>query len=768
MEALEHLALAALLWDIPRMLAATPTEISPATQRLLALTRLEDQPVSAAILEQARQYAGSNGQPRSGLPDQPLRSIFSQVRISRQQSLQPSYYPIASLPATHDSLEVLFPRSDPDMSGLAAHLQDLARELDWLATRVDCTRFAQVYAHLPALLQRYGGCLPGGSPDVSLFDTARLTSAIAVCLYQYHADRMPNADVQTEAQSERFCLLAGQLTGFSDYLCDITHAGPGGVAQRLRARALYLQTLVDLVGQQVARRFGVPDGNLIMATGNTFYLLLPNRDDVAMIIQKLRHTIDTWLQQHCNGEIGLSPAYLSFAGEQFQASSSTRLGFGDLLNRLQQRLQREAQRRAHTVLTTGGEWDEAAFLLPHNFQETGVCAGCGKFPATQPGTLCRQCTQDLAWGRQLPHARYIAYYQGYPEDADATARPLPFNCTVRLLSADQLADAGEPYQIVQINDPQFHDLADYPARFRYLATHIPTGSDSEPLTFAVIAARAHGRALLGYLDAGLDDLTILLTEGLRRDSDGYDTIAHIATLSRRIDQFFSGRLQQRLSQPPAGTEQDYRDCYTVFSGGDACLLVGPWDRVADLACAVRDQLARFVGDNPDITMSAGVRFTPADYLPAQAARDTREARMQASFARKTDDPQQTGDHLTLLGDTLSWDEVRQILAQIALLQPGVAHLTTTLLSNLIEYGRLYRLWMDTGAVEGLRYKARFAYAIARTLRKGHPAVYQWADTLLQSLHTSRPDPSMRHLELIATYLLYIKPQRSSHEQKRSP
>jgi CRISPR-associated protein Csm1 len=765
MEALEHLALAALLWDIPGVLADAPTEISPAAQRLLDLTRLQDQPVSAAILAQARQYAGSSAQPRSGLPDQPLRAIFGQVQISRQQSLQPSYYPIAPLPATHASLEVLVPRLEPDMSGVAAHLQNLARELDWLGTRVDCSRFAQVYPHLLVLLQRYGGCLPGGSPDVSLCDTARLTSAIAVCLYQYHADQMPNTDIQAEAQSERFCLLAGQLTAVPDYLCDITHAGPGGGAQRLRARALYLQTLVDLVGQQVAWQFGVPDGNLIMATGNTFYLLLPNRDDVTMITQGLRHTIDTWLQQHCNGEIGLSLAHLSFAGEQFQASSSTQPGFGDLLNRLQQRLQREAQRRAHAVLTSDNAWDEAAFLLPHNFQATGVCAGCGKFPAAQPDSLCRQCAQDLAWGRQLPQARYIAYYQGYPEAADLTAdlaaRPLPFNCAVRLLSAAQLADAGEPYQIVQINDPQIHDLADYPATFRYLATHIPIGPDSEPLTFAAITARARGRALLGYLDAGLDDLTLLLTEGLRRDSDGYDTIARIATLSRRIDQFFSGWLQQRLSQPPAGTEQDYRDCYTVFSGGDACLLVGPWDRVADLACAVRNQLARFVGDNPDITMSAGIRLTPEDYPPAQAARDTREAHTQATFARKTDDPEQIGDQLTLLGDTMPWDEAQRILAQIALLQPGVVHLTATLLGNLVEYGRLYRLWMDTGAVEGLHYKARFAYAIARALRKGHPAVYQWADTLLQSLHTSQPDPSMQHLELIATYLLYIKPQRSS-------
>lgn len=768
MEALEHLALAALLWDLPGVLAATPTEISPAAQRLLDLTRLEDQPVSAAILEQARQYAGSAAQPQPGLPDQPLRAIFSRVQISRQQSLQPSYYQVAPLPATQASLEVLFPQSEPDMSGVAAHLQHLARELDWLATTVDCSRFTQIYTHLPALLQRYGSCLPGGSPDVSLFDTARLTSAIAVCIYQYHTNRLTVADVQAETQSRRFCLLAGQLTEFQDYLCDIAHAGPGGVAHRLRGRALYLQTLVDLVGQQMARRFGVPDGNLIMATGNTCYLLLPNRDAVAMIIQELRQTIDTWLQQHFNGEIGLSLAHLSFAGEQFQASSSTRSGFGALLSRLQQRLQREQQRRAHTVLTTDGEWDEAAFLLQRDFQETGVCTGCGKFPAVHPEMLCRQCAQDLVWGRLLPQARYIAYYQGYPENADATVRPLPFNCAVRLLPAGWPADAGEPYLVVQLNDPQIHDLAAYPATFRYLATHIPSGQPTEPLTFAAIADRARGRALLGYLNAGLDDMTIRLTEGLRRDNDGYDTIANIATLSRRIDQFFSGRLQQLLSQPAADTEHDYRDCYTIFAGSDEFLLVGPWDRVADLACAMRDQLTRFVGGNPDITMSAGIRFAPDDYLPVQAARNVRETRAASRLTNGANDLGQSGNCLTLLDDTLSWDEARHILAQIALLQPGVDHLTTTLLGNLIEYGRHYRRWMDTGAGEGLRYKARFAYTIARALRKGHPAIYHWADTLLQSLHTSRPDPSMRHLELIATYLLYIKPQRSSHEQKRSP
>ncbi len=89
------------------------------------------------------------------------------------------------------------------------------------------------------------------------------------------------------------------------------------------------------------------------------------------------------------------------------------------------------------------------------------------------------------------------------------------------------------------------------------------------------------------------------------------------------------------------------------------------------------------------------------------------------------------------------------------------HLTSAFLYDLIEYGRLYRLWAKERKIEGLRYKALFAYNIARNLRKGDEELHRWADMLLQSLHGNGTNVTMQHLALIATYLLFTKREKGA-------
>jgi CRISPR-associated protein Csm1 len=260
---------------------------------------------------------------------------------------------------------------------------------------------------------------------------------------------------------------------------------------------------------------------------------------------------------------------------------------------------------------------------------------------------------------------------------------------------------------------------------------------------------------------------------MRRDGRGYDTAAHLAALSRELDLFFSGWMQHQLSQV-----EKFQPFYTVFSGGDDLFLVGPWDRAAALAREIYERFRAFVGGNPQITLSAGVLFAKDRYPIARAAGDA-EGALERSKERaweeaegerepaREDDPagkaqgRRTRDQLTVLGDTFRWQDAPAIFAEIDRLRPRLDSMKAAFLYSLVEYGRLYRLLVDKGNQEGLRYKPLFAYNIARNLRKGDRALYDWADGLLQSLHGehgsfARGSLTLRHLELIATTLLFYK------------
>ncbi|MGD9099614.1 MAG: hypothetical protein PVF45_03975, partial [Anaerolineae bacterium] len=378
-----------------------------------------------------------------------------------------------------------------------------------------------------------------------------------------------------------------------------------------------------------------------------------------------------------------------------------------------------------------------------DFGGTGICASCGKFPGERRDNLCEKCERDVEIGKRLPWAQYVAYYERPTEEAI----PMPMGYAVRVLAKDELEQAGRPYLLTKLNDPEIRELAGQPGAFRYLANHVPLDRFNAQLNFKEIADKAQGRPLLGYVKADVDYLGILFAQGLRRDERaGYDTAAHVAALSREMDLFFSGWIQRLLSRTP-----DYEHFYTIFSGGDDLFLVGPWDKAAQLACQVNDDLASFVGGNPAITLSAGVLFTKERYPISRAAQDAEEVLELSKDGR---------NQLTVLGDTFAWDAAPQVFAEIEKLEASLQHLTSAFLYNLVEYGQLYQLWTQEKKVEGLRYKALFAYNIARNLRKGDPALYRWADGLMRSLHSGKESLTLRHLGLIATYLLFAKRVRS--------
>jgi CRISPR-associated protein Csm1 len=622
----------------------------------------------------------------------------------------------------------------------------LVDELAWLGANVNMAQSKIARHHLVTVLHHYTWCLPAHSQDIAFFDHAKLTSAIAACLYRYHQDDLSPASIQASTSEDRFCLLVGDLSGIQDYIFGVTTIGAGGIARRLRARSFYLSVLSDVLSYQVARQFSVPLGNVLMSSGGKFYVLLPNQGNVGALVDEIRHQVDAWLRETFNGEIAVNLAHVCFSGDQFGTGSDDRPGFGHLLTDLSFKLNREKRRRGQSILAEGDGWNEDAFVVERDFWGVSECMSCGKFPGDRPEGLCQRCERDAVLGKRLPQACYVAYYA---RDAGDRAIPMPFDSSVRVLSAAELDQVDAPYLVVKLNDPSIHELAGYPGSFRYLANYVPVEETGAQWSFSRIAGGAEGRPLLGYVKADVDYLGILFAQGLRRDNEGYDAAVRVMSLSRELDRFFSGWIQHLLSQ-----SRDYRSFYTIFSGGDDVFLVGPWDKAAELACTIRDQFIAFVGGNSEITLSAGVLFTKDRYPISRAAEDAEEVLELSKEGSPTHD--QKRNQITVLGDTFAWEEASHIFAEIDMLKSRSRHLKSAFLYDLIEYARLYRLWKEKQNVEGLRYKALFAYNIARNLRKGDRQLYEWADALLRSIHSERENLTMEHLGLIATYVLFAR------------
>lgn len=742
----EGLALAALVHDLPALFAGM--SVPDGAARVLALaTALPEG--GRALLATAERYATLGGAvaPLDGAGA--LQSIFGAVQRGSGPAPAPLFHQRVPLAATPVDQSSLFPSPSPDDTPSLPHLRRFLSQLDRFGQQADLTAFEVTASHLVALLHRFGWCLPAHSPTISLLDHSVLTSAIAACLAAV-AEERGAAAIPEEAAC--FCLVVGDLSGIQDYIFDIATIGAGGVARRLRARSFTVSVLADVIGHQMAHFFEVPLGNLIMSSGGKFYLLLPALADVGARLRGFRREMDRWFHERFNGEIAMNLAHICFAGGRFRASQRGVPGFGVLVAELAQRLAQEKQRRAHHFLTTeDGAWHTDAFVIREgrDFEGAAACLSCRKFPGRRADGLCGHCARDRAIGRQLLHTSYLAFYRERVEPGIE----MPGGYTVQLLGDPTKLGESRPYLVVRLNNPDLSGLEDLPGGFRYLANHVPLQSDGTQMAFDQIAQQSTGRPLLGYLKADVDYLGILFAAGLQHDSGSFDTAAHVMALSRQLDLFFSGWVQHLLSQ-----EQAFGFFYTIFSGGDDLFLVGPWSRALPLAQRIHREFTRFVGMNPDITLSAGILLTKEHYPIARAADDAEavleRAKEEAAPGRTT-----ARDQIALLGDTLAWSSLTHVSGEIEMLMTNRDRVNSALLNALVRYGNLYKQ-AQAGDIESYRYKPLFAYQIARNLRPNKDvSLYQWADTLLQSLHGGGGNETMRHLGLIATYALYLRRER---------
>ncbi len=630
--------------------------------------------------------------------------------------------------------------------------------------QLDQSNFTRYLAGLYSVLMQHTWCIPSAAyasvPDISLFDHARTTAAIAGALHAYLEEAARagrDLDPLALGDEQCFLLVVGDLSGIQEYLYDVANVGVGGVARRLRARSLYLQLITEVAAQQILAAAGMPFLNTLMASGGRFYLLLPNHERGRRAVAEAQRRVDSWLLQHLGGELALNLAAVPFAGQGFE-SGEQQAGFGSVVRAVNDALAPRKQNRLREALQTAGRWDESAFLR-QGFGGAEACAVCGKQPATTEEGVCSFCHIDAMVGRELPRAAYLALYD---EERPGAFRVLG-HAVQPLARAEQITD--KPYLVLALRGYDASQAGRAPLLARPICNYVPVWSEADlaarppvdgeeawpgtPVTFADLARRAQGRALLGFLKADVDRLGEVFVFGLK---PARDSSSRLAQLSRMLDLFFSGYL-------PSLLRSRFPDCYSVYAGGDDLLLVGPWDQLIELATALSEDFARLV-QNPQLHLSAGI-FIAKPQLPiATAARAANEALEMAKDAGR--------DRLCLLGHTLTWQEWRAVHARWRELAAEAQQVAGAFLYRLLTYARMWRRYAEwqrrneelsdaawaqlaerekerhrTGAL-ALRFQPLLAYDLTRNLdRAKAPGLHALASSLL----SLRPGDAQQRLLL---------------------
>ncbi|MDE5833089.1 MAG: type III-A CRISPR-associated protein Cas10/Csm1 [Desulfovibrio sp.] len=707
-----------------------PPALEAARSRIAAMATWgisgdEDKRARDAIIRAASLAGGADkeeNRTKGEREDARLNSIFADASLGGRgipADAPPTRYRLAPL-GPDDSL---FPVADAAREGdypalwekFAVALKKLpldAGEKNWLDSYI-------------SLLERYLWCIPAGSSGTgaSLYDHAAMTAAIA------------QAILACPAGEEKFLLFGGDLSGIQAFIFGREEPADRGAVRLLRARSFILQAITRSVWLVLLERLDLAPVAKIMDAGGRFNLLLPDTERTRTVLDKLEEEAESWLYDNFLGAIRLNLGRLYVRPEALSQAN-----FGEKFREFGDELEKAKLRPFSRILAK-------LPFPPTNYEDYGQFGECD-YCHSRPGasleegrSACRQCRELMELGRELPKAGFIVFGREFGK-SDKTYPDLLFD-GLGLRFCDKRpdgADAAEALNILSVRGETVFTAIPL-ALWRPVVTEkdlekfgdtarIVDANDGEwklgaPKTFSMLADCAlvppakpgdswTSIACLGVCKADVDNLGMIFSSGFG-DKFG---VSRYAMLARMLNHFFAGYLPELI-------RSHFPDMYIVFAGGDDVFVIGPWNQAIAFAMRMAADFRKFSGDNPAVTLSAGLPLIKAS-LPMRAVREEAENCLEASkeYATPAGRNQIARDYknaVTLFGSSARWREARESLEFGEKLaswrEKGL--ITSGFLRRLLGYARQCKgFYAGRDLAKNAMYLSHFQYDLARNWKPG--------------------------------------------------
>lgn len=666
-----------------------------------------------------------------GFREARMRSSFDYVSLSGKidPDSEPSYYKL--LPIEQDPVPATL--QEAQNSGYSELYDGFVTALKGLPLDMGVKHYT---ASLMSVLERYLWCVPSSTyrtePDISLYDHALTTAAIAQALYAYHDEKggLPGSKNDSD---KKFILFGGELSGIQNYIFNLNRSHGPGVAKILRARSFYLQVLTKSVIMSLLDRSDLFPAAQIMDAGGRFVLLLPASSKITSILPGIEKEVQEWFWKKHKGALTLNLSYdMTLAEKDMHLIS-----FQEKLNLFKDKLEARKFRAFDKILKGSPVFD----LDYSQYQESGDCNVCKCNPADKEKTgdfadvygqdipICKDCFFQIDLiGRRLPleKNRYVILYNEKVPGSLELFGKYHFRIAPDFATKDKSAS-----WILNIRDrqifvhqgiagylPMIHesDLERWKLQNRvkdngeFLEYKEEYVEPDMPKTLNMLAdesvihdsAGPRGRAFLGAFKADVDNLGLIFSTGLGDKM----SISRFAGLSRMFNHFFSDHLVDII-------KKKFPDLYIVFAGGDDLFLLGPWTMITEFALTISDSFAEYSGFNRDITISAGIAVVkPRQPISSIAS----EAESCLELSKENRVRNRSKNSVTMFGVSVGWEDFERLVSKGEWLEKMVLNNTMTmgLLTRLLKYSDDHQAFINGDIRKGI-YLSHMRYDFARNL-----------------------------------------------------
>ncbi len=512
-----------------------------------------------------------------------LISPFSKISLKNKKSDSFKVLPTESLSLNKNSVfppEKFSPRYEALKKDFLAEVENLPKN-----------NFFAMFSSLVYLLQKYTWCVPSPSDKntiISLFDHLKTTSAIASCLW---------------VDPDNLMLVGGDISGVQDFIYTITSKG---AAKGLKGRSFFLDLLNDAIARYILYNLDLPITNLLYCGGGNFFILAPASKEQCM--KKIRTEILNALFDFSNGDL-----YLALETKSFDKSDlGTPEKFKEIWNDLKRKLGQRKKKKFLEIMTEdnfsdlfgpfgkGGipEFCEVCKNESDNLIEDEEghvkCPLCESFETLTSDLLTAKYLVEICKEKERKDVQKDTYEKIFD---DLGFKFYFISSFEKISDIEAEADKVIVYKIQDTNF-LFETKPDYAKGFRFMPNVIPfrkENQDKQIKSIDDLLEKSKGLRRLAVLRADVDNLGMVLSIGLP-----VFNLAVLSSVSQLLTLFFQGYL-------PHYIEKEHPTLmYVVYSGGDDCFIIGPWNLIFDLASEIQEEFTEFTCANKSITLSTGV------------------------------------------------------------------------------------------------------------------------------------------------------------------
>lgn len=621
-----------------------------------------------------------------------MESVFAKIHLKHFEEIQ-YYHGLKEL----GSPEALFPCKEKENK-----TGDYARLFDGFVNALKKVPvdqgFSAYLSSLVSVLEKYTYCIPsstyGTTPDISLYDHAVTTAAIAQALwYGYEREK-------TALMKQSFLLFSAEFSGIQKYI--FSGNATTGYAKTLRARSFHLQVLTRAIILHTLESVNLSPVAKIMDAGGKFILLLPDTKDVREKMQEIMQETEIFFAEKFKGELKAPMVLIPTSQEEM-----SQVRFLDKLDELNDTLE------TNKFKPFASYFKEHSPVFDLKYQK-GLCSYCEREQADgllEEKPICKECRKLIEIGTALTTSNYGIFTKTPPE----------YCPHIKLIGGIYLAlDNGNPFRINEIK--QALDCVALKSGGKYtnypIAGYIPQKEKNDNMSFEDLADSSsitdeNGKRcvpMLGILKADVDNLGFIFSLGFKKQKNPDDdkmSVSRFAQLSRMLNSFFSEYLVQVI-------KENQFNIYTVFMGGDDLFVLGAWTDILRFADILHKDFYRFTAENPDITISAGITFTNPK-LPVSKIAEMAENALEES--KDFEKNGQTKNACTVFGIPCSWAEFEKQYKNGQWLEEKILEnkVSQGFVRRLLSYADECKSFSEKGEIRCGLYVSHLQYDIARNI-----------------------------------------------------